>query len=288
MDLGVSLPGKELGTDAVKLRDFVQGAEALGYTHVSVGEHVIGADITHRPGWDLPHTIEGFMRDPFTTLAFIAGQTQQMLLVMSVMILPQHPTVLVAKQAADIDCLSGGRLRLGVGVGRYSLEYEAVNKEYKNRGQRIIEQCALLRALWTQEVVTFEGKWERLDQMGINPLPVQRPIPIWFGGGGVDTVLKRIAEHADGWIITPLAIEGGVPGGVGRYKEYLRAAGKGPDSMPIYYGSRANSGTPDEWREYHETMRGLGLTALSVSTTGLGESPDAHLAALRAYQEAVE
>ena len=103
----------------------------------------------------------------------------------------------------------------------------------------------------------------------------------------MDTVLKRIAEHADGWIITPLAIEGGVPGGVGRYKEYLRAAGKDPDSMPIFFGARANSGTPDEWRAYYETMRGLGLTALSVGTGGLGESPDAHLAALRAYQEAV-
>ena len=287
MDLGVSLPGKELGTDSVKLRDFIQGAEQLGYTQVAVGEHIIGADITNRPGWDLPNTVEGFLRDPFTTLAFLAAHTQRMLLVPSVMILPQHQTVHVAKQAADLDGLSGGRLRLGVGVGRYPLEYEAMGKEYRNRGQRIVEQIALLRALWTQQVVTFRGKWEQVIEAGINPLPVQRPIPIWLGGGGVESVLKRIATIGEGWMVTPLAIEGGVAGGIERYKTYAREAGHDPSTLPIIGMGNGGGGTPDDWRSEYEHWRSSGATAISVACRGAGATPDQLLGALRSYKEAV-
>lgn len=287
MELGVSLPSRELGTDAVKLRDFIKGAEQLGYTQVSVGEHVIGADIANRPGWDLPNTLEGYHRDPFTTLSFLAAHTQRMLLVSSVMILPERQTVLVAKQAADLDGLSGGRLRLGVGVGRYPIEYEAMGKEYRNRGQRIVEQVALLRVLWTQPVVTFEGKWEQLFEAGINPLPVQRPIPIWFGGGGVESVLKRIAAIGDGWIVTPLPIEGGIPAGIERYRAYAREAGHDPSSLSIIVSGNAGRGMPDDWRKEYEHWQSLDVTAISVGTGGAGSMPDLHLEALRKYKEAV-
>ena len=287
LNLAVSLPSKELAHDAAKIKDFIQGAEALGYGQVNVGEHVIGADIKNRPDWDLPNTIEGYQRDPFTILAFLAACTRHMLLVTSVAILPQRSSVHVAKQAADIDLLSGGRLRLGVGVGRYPLEYESVGQDYKNRGNRIIEQVALMRALWTEQVVTFDGKYEKVIEQGINPLPVQRPIPIWLGGGGVESVLKRIAIIADGWLVTPLAIEGGIAGGIERYKRYATEAGKDVSKLPIMGTSSAGKGTPDDWRADYNRWQSAGATILSINSSGAGETPSALIDALRRYKEAV-
>ena len=193
--IGISLPVRELENDLAGIRDFARTAEELGFTHLRIPDMVI------RPGG-------GHLHEPLTLLSWVAALTSTIELVPSVIILPVRQTVLVAKQAAELDLLSGGRLRLGVGVGRSPEEYAALGQDYGTRGRRCDEQIELLRLLWTQDEVTFEGQWDHVEGAGINPLPVQRPIPIWIGPGGggqAPAVLRRVGRLADGWfaIIPP-------------------------------------------------------------------------------------
>ena len=206
MEFGVFFPQLEIGADPVVTRDFVQAVEGLGYSHLMVGDHPLGVDPTSHPGLGQRYSLEDSFPEPLVLLGYIAAVTKQIDLVTSVVILPQRQTALVAKQAAQVDVLSGGRLRLGVGVGWNKVEYEALGQDFHSRGRRQEEQIALLRSLWTQPVVTFQGTWDRVTGVGLNPLPVQRPIPIWLGGEA-DVVLRRIARLADGWIRNSLPDE---------------------------------------------------------------------------------
>lgn len=284
MELAVSFPSEELGTDPAKMRDFIQGAEQIGYTQVHAGEHIIGADTTHRPDWNNPYTIDSFWHEPFTLMSFLAAHTRRMLLVPAVLVLPMRQTPLVAKQAAQVDVFSGGRLRLGIGIGSNPFEYEVMGQDFHTRGRRVEEQIAFLRELWTKRSATFEGKWDKLLEGGLNPLPVQRPIPIWMGGGGVETALKRIARLADGWILTG-RLEGGPGPAIQRYKEYAKEAGCDSSTLTIACRGNAGGGTPDEWRKGYEEWASLGATLIVVGA-GKG-TPDQLLANLRRYKEAV-
>src|SRR6266567_5729783 len=196
MQVGVTFPQTEIGADPGAIRDYAQAVEGLGYKHLVVFDHVLGADPTNRPGWR-GYTQRDMFHEPFVLFGYLAALTH-LELVPAVIILPQRQTALVAKQAAEVNILTGGKLRLGVGVGWNQVEYEALGQDFHSRGNRIEEQVALLRLLWTQPVVDFEGKWERVPEAGINPLPVQRPIPIWIGGTA-DVVLRRTAQIGDGW-----------------------------------------------------------------------------------------
>ena len=198
MRTGVVFPQAEIGDDPVLVRDFAQTAEGLGYTHLLVFDHVLGAGLARRPGWRGPYDAETRSTSPSCCSAISPALTERIELVTGVIVLPQRQTALVAKQAAEVDVLSGGRLRLGVGVGWNDVEYEALGKNFHDRGRRIEEQIALLRALWTEPVVDFEGRWHRVPDAGINPLPVQRPIPVWIGGQA-EPVLRRIGVMGDGW-----------------------------------------------------------------------------------------
>src|SRR5690606_34184587 len=144
-----------------------------------------------------PYTFKDPFQEPFVLFGYLAGLTQRLELVTGILILPQRETALVAKQAAQVDVLSGGRLRLGVGIGWNEIEYEAMNFSFRNRGKRIEEQIEVLRRLWTEPLVKFDSQWHHINDAGINPMPVQRPIPIWFGGGA-DVVLQRMARIGDG------------------------------------------------------------------------------------------
>ena len=177
MKLGVIYPQIELDPDPMVLRDYAQAVEGMGYQDLAVYDHVLGADMTHRDPKDYNYTTDNQFHEPFVMLGYLAGLTRSISFTTCVLVLPQRQTALVAKQAAEVDVLSGGRLRLGVGVGWNAVEYEALNKDFSNRGKRILEQIDVLRALWTQEVVTFHGAWHHIQEAGINPLPVQRPIP---------------------------------------------------------------------------------------------------------------
>ena len=181
------------------MRAFAEAAEGLGYAHLVFYDHVLGADTNRRPDWQGPYSHEDTFHEPLVTFGYLAALTSRIELVSGIIILPQRQTVLVAKQAAQVDVLSGGRLRLGVGIGWNDVEYEGLGQNFHDRGKRSEEQVELLRALWTNEVVDFQGRWHSIPGAGIKPLPVQRPIPVWFGGGRSDGVLRRIARIGDGW-----------------------------------------------------------------------------------------
>jgi probable F420-dependent oxidoreductase len=282
---GVVFPQYEIGDDPVVVRDFVQAVEDLGYDHLLVYDHVLGADRSTRPGWAGFYGLEEMFHEPFVLFGHLAAIARRLELVTGVIILPQRQTALVAKQAAEVDFLSGGRLRLGVGVGWNEVEYEVLGEDFHNRGRRLEEQVEVLRRLWTQPSVTFHGRWHELDAVGINPLPLQRPIPIWIGGSS-EVVFRRIARVADGWFPHRPPPEGW-PALVERVNGYIREAGRDPATVGME--PRVNmSGDPDKWVRRVEEWRDLGASHISVVTLHAGlASPTDHIDAIRRWKEAV-
>ncbi|MFW6074426.1 MAG: LLM class F420-dependent oxidoreductase, partial [Chloroflexota bacterium] len=199
MRIGVVFPQTEIGPDAGAVKAYAQAAEDLGYDHLLAYDHVLGASTKNRPDFRGPYTSESLFHEVFVLFGFLAGLTERIEFATGILILPQRQTVLVAKQAAEVDRLSDGRLRLGIGVGWNEVEYIGLNENFRNRGKRSEEQIEVMRQLWTNEVVDFEGRWHRIPEAGIKPLPVQQPIPVWIGGYAPVT-MRRIGRMADGWI----------------------------------------------------------------------------------------
>ena len=184
MEIGVIFPQTEIEADPGAIRDFAQAAEDLGYDHIFIADHVLGADPSYHQHPSLgTYNHKSVVHESLVVMGFLSAITERVGLTSGILILPQRQTALVAKQAAEIDVLSGGRLRLGIGVGWNAVEFEALNEDFHNRGRRSAEQIEVMRALWTQEVVDYHGRWHDITHAGINPLPVQRPIPVWIGGG---------------------------------------------------------------------------------------------------------
>lgn len=287
MQIGVTFPQNEITADPIAARDYAQAAEGLGYTYLLAYDHVIGADITHRPNWRPGgYTHESLFHEPFVLFGYLAGVTARLAFVPGVIILPQRQTGLVAKQAAEVDILTGGKFRLGIGIGWNEVEYEVLNENFHNRGKRSEEQIAVLRALFTQEVVTFHGKWHHIEEAGLNPMPVQRPIPIWIGGSS-EVTLKRVGEIGDGWFPQrpPDATAREM---VEKVRAYARAAGRDPATIGFDARMSIAGATPDEWARQVEGWRALGATHLSVNTMKAGlNSPQEHIDAIRHFKEAV-
>ena len=212
MKLGVVFPQTEIEHSPAAIRDYAQAAEDLGYDYLLAYEHVLGANPERPGGWRGPYTHLHSFFEPFVLFSYLAGLTHRLQFTTGILILPQRQTVLVAKQAATLDALSGGRLRLGIGIGWNAIEYEALGEDFHTRGRRIEEQVELLRLLWTEPLVSFQGREHILSDAGIKPLPVQRPIPIWFGGSS-DPVLRRMARLGDGWMPNPLPVDRGQTAG---------------------------------------------------------------------------
>ena len=293
MKTGAVFPQTEIGADPAAVRDYVQAVEELGYSHMMVYDHVLGADTSHHANWQGSYTSESMFHEPFVLFGYLAGITTTIELVTAVLILGQRQTALVAKQAAEVDLLTGGRLRLGVGVGWNHVEYEALNQEFSNRGQRYAEQIRLLREFWTQEVVEFEGRYHKVDYAGVNPQPVQRPIPIWMGAGGranpvpTDRVLRRVARLADGWF--PQMQPGDdARATVERLKVFAKEAGR--DAATIGMEPRINlgDGDPEFWQEQAEVWEDMGATHISVNTMRAGlNSPQDHINAIQQFKEVI-
>ena len=285
MKIGVTFPQTEIGSDPAVLRDYAQTAEDLGLDHILAYDHVLGADASTRPDWGRRYTATDSFHEPFVMFGFMAAVTSKVEFVTGILILPQRQTALVAKQAAEVDVLSGGRLRLGVGLGWNDVEYEALNEDFHNRGRRVEEQIQLLRRLWTEPVVDFEGKWHRIDRAGLNPMPVQQPIPLIMGGLS-DVVLDRAARIADGWfpiVRDPAAIEK-LPSQIAGLREKVKTYGRDPVSFEI----RVESKGPDEWARDVESYEKMGVDFLCFSTMGAGLSgPRDHIDAMRRYKEAI-
>ena len=293
MRIGVALPQSQVGTDAVALRDFAQTAEEIGYDHLAVYDHVVGINPSSRPDWEGPYTSQNAFHDPFALFGYLAGQTKRITLTTHILILPQRQTALVARQAASIDVLSNGRLRLGVGIGWNSVEFTTLGENFSNRGLRSHEQMRILKALWTQQHVKLSGQWHELPDVGLNPLPIQRPIPIWLGGHH-ENVLQRIAEIGDGWIILGYRADDKAARAIDRLRQLVREAGRPEASVGIDAWVSMGSGGPNEWREEIARWRRLGISHVTLNT-GFerlhhraipGASLGDHLSAIRRYHEA--
>ncbi|HZQ36763.1 MAG TPA: LLM class F420-dependent oxidoreductase [Dehalococcoidia bacterium] len=286
MKLGVVFPQTEIGNDPAAIRDYAQAAEQLGYNHLLVFDHVLGADPEKHSPWRGPYTDKSAFHEPFVLFGFLAGQTASLELVTGILISPQRQTALIAKQAAAVDVLSKGRLRLGLGVGWNAVEYEALGENFHNRGRRMEEQVELLRKFWTEPVVSFKGKWHQIPDAGINPLPVQRPIPIWMGGMS-EPVLKRIARTADGWF--PQFQPGEEARAIlDRLHGYIREAGRSIAAVGIEGRLSASQLPQERWSEAARAWRELGATHLSFNTMGAGfTSPQQHIDAVRRFHDTV-
>jgi probable F420-dependent oxidoreductase len=283
-----------MGSDPGAIREYVQAAEELGYSHLFVADHVLGADRQFHPelgGFGYSH--KSVVHETLVLLGFAAAITTRLRLATGILILPQRQTALVAKQAAEVDVLSSGRLRLGVGIGWNVVEYEALGENFRNRGRRCEEQISVLRALWTQETVEFHGRWHKISHAGINPLPVQRPIPLWIGGGSVanpippEPVLRRIARVADGWFPADgFPLNASARETLDRLAGYIHEAGRDPAQVGQETRVRLGGKNPDEWLREAATLKEMGAAYMTVETRwgGVG-SPSNHIAAIRRAKE---
>jgi len=259
----------------------------LGYQHILAYDHVIGANPASRPGWRPPYTHQDMFHEPFVLFGYLAGLTKKIEFVTGVIILPQRQTALVAKQAAALDVLSGGRLRLGIGIGWNPVEYEALGENFKNRGRRSEEQIEVMRKLWTQELVTFQGQWHTITDAGLNPLPIQRPIPIWFGGGD-DRALRRLARLGDGWFPL-LGPDDKCRAAIEKIKNYAREAGRDPGLIGIEGRITVGQGSTEGWMKDIDAWKNLGATHLTFNTMKAGlRTPADHIDAIRRFKEATE
>jgi probable F420-dependent oxidoreductase len=284
MQLGAVLSQNEIGGDLGALRAYAQAVQDLGYDFLVVADHVVGADPAGHPGLERVFPLDTVLHEPFALMAFLAGVAPRLGLLPSVVILPQRQAVLVAKQAAALDFLTGGRFRLGVGIGWHEVEFEALGVPFRDRARRFEEQIALMRRLWTERAVTFEGRYHTVRAAGLTPLPVQRPLPIWIGAGS-EAAVRRATRLADGYLpLRPL--DGGWEATMSKVRGWLAEAGRDPATFGIEGRLDAGAGTPDDWRRTVELWRGFGATHLSVSTGGLG-GPDAHVQRLREAREVI-
>lgn len=294
MKTGVIFPQTECGTDVKAIGDFVRDVEAMGFDHLFVADHVLGADPRFHSHPSLAtYSHEAVVHEALTLMAYLAAITTRLTLATGILILPQRQTALVAKQAAQIDVLSGGRLRLGIGVGWNAVEFEALNETFDNRGRRSAEQIAVLRALWTQPVVDFRGEFHRISHAGLNPMPIQRPIPIWFGVGSRDqpvppeAALRRIGRLADGWSPN-FPPDGQGQALVARVHQYAREAGRDPASLPLEGRIRLAGQDTDGWQKQVEAWKALGATSLIAEPRGASlPFPHGHLDVLRKFKATV-
>ncbi len=277
MRIGVVYPQSELG-DAASLRTYAEGVDELGFAHLVAYDHVVGADPEVHIGWNGPYDSATTFHEPLVMFGFVAGFTQ-LELVTGIVILPQRQTALVAKQAAEVDLLSGGRFRLGVGIGWNAVEYEALGKDFHNRGRRLEEQVDLLRRLWTEPSITFDGRYERVTGAGLAPLPVQRPIPVWMGGAS-EPAFQRIGRIADGWF--PMLRPGDeLDAALATIATSAEGAGRDPGAIGMEGRVTWTPGDPATFGRRLERWRDLGASHLSIDTMRLGlAGVDEHLAAL--------
>ncbi|MGE0699010.1 MAG: LLM class F420-dependent oxidoreductase [Hyphomicrobiaceae bacterium] len=296
MKIGVTLPLVDIGGDTKVVRDFAQAAEGLGYDHLGAPDHVLGVNAASRPDWGQRNTSKDLFHDPFVVFGFLSGVTERIGFSTQVLILAQRQTALVAKQAASLDVLSGGRFRLGVGIGWNEVEFVGLNESFRNRGRRSEEQIAVLKALWAKPHVSFAGEWHTIDDAGINPRPRNGTIPIWLGGHE-DVTLRRIAKWGDGWIMLAHPQGEKADAEITKLRQYAKEAGRDPASIGLeVWVSTAEGKGPADWRRAFEGWKKAGVTHVTLNTT-YGRGPHTripgrllsdHMTAMRDYIAAVK
>lgn len=282
--LGAQFPTTEIGSDPRAITTFAQTIEALGFHQMSAWDHVLGVDRNRPGGFTGPHDSTEAMHEPFVLFAYLAAQTTTLQFLTAVLILPQRPTGLVAKQAAELDVLSGGgRLVLGVGLGWNPSEYRALGQDFSRRGRRFEEQIPLMRRLWAEDTFDFTGRFDRIPHAGINPRPVHGDIPLWFGGMS-DQMYDRVARMGDGWLP-----QTGDPevlrAGIARISEGASAAGRDPARISYSASVSARNGV-QQAAERAAAFVEAGATHVQVTTQHMGfTSVDQHLETLAAVKE---
>ncbi|MEC7991711.1 MAG: LLM class F420-dependent oxidoreductase [Pseudomonadota bacterium] len=286
MQIGAVFPHNEIGTDPGAIKAYAQGVEAMGITHLLIYDHVLGADPDREGGFRGPYDKDVAFHEPFTTFAFIAGVTDKIDLITTVMILPQRQTVLAAKQAAEVALLSNNRFKLGIGVGWNELEYVGLNETFNNRGRRQEEQVDVMRKLWSEDSLDYTGEYHRIDKASINPRP-SKTIPIWFGGSA-PALLDRVARLGDGWI--PLmGANDKAKACIDTIKQTRKAAGLSFANFGIQAQAQYAGGSPERWRKHAEAWREMGCTHLAIATHNAGPTNvDGHLARIGEYQKALQ
>ncbi len=283
MKFGVVFPQTEIGADPDTIVRFATTAEELGFDHLIAYDHVIGVNTASRPDWQGPYTSESMFHEPFVLFSYLAGLTQTLELVSAVIILPQRQTALVAKQAACLDVLSKGRLRLGIGTGWNAVEYEALGEDFHDRGRRSEEQIDLMRRLWAEETISYNGRWHHVTDAGLNPLPPKRAIPVWLGGMAPQ-VIERVGRLADGWF--PF-LNPDLETQVAQMREHARAAGRDPADIGIESMLPAGD-DPGKTREKIERLEALGATHAAAVTMNVNlPNPQAHIDAIRRFRDNV-
>ena len=278
MRIGVVFPQTEIGSRAEDIRAYATGVESLGFQHLLAYDHVLGADPAVHQGWNGPYDIHTTFHEPMVLFGYLAGICS-LELVTGIIILPQRQTALVAKQAAEVDLLCGGRLRLGVGLGWNAVEYEALGKPFRARGAMLEEQVPLLRELWSGGTVTHRGRFERVTGAGLAPAPLQRPIPIWFGAQAAPA-LRRAGRMGDGWFPQvppgPRLDEARAEVAAG-----AESAGRDPGSLGMDGRVTLRSGELDRLVDEIGAWERAGASHVSVNTMGAGlGAVGGHLAAL--------
>src|SRR5215472_16101971 len=292
MQLGTLLPLGDIGGDPATVREYAQTAEAIGYDFVEAPDHVLGASEASAP--EPGRTGAGLFHDPFVLFGYLAGCTSKLGFSTGVLILPQRQTVLVAKQAACLDVLCGGKFRLGVGGGWNEVEFTGLNEDFHNRGRRSEEQVRVMQMLWQAPHVTFKGRWHTIEDAGINPLPASRRVPVWFGGHH-DRTLERIARCGDGWMPNAYPPDQSALEVFGRLRRLTEAAGRDPAAVGIEVWVSIGAGSEADWRREAEFWNKVGASHLALTTTFgrgrhhriTGRGIADHLTALRRYRAAV-
>lgn len=281
MKLGVVFPQTEIGDDPDRIAVFATTAESLGYDHLIAYDHVLGASTASRPDWAGPYTSESMFHEPFVLFSYLAGLTESIELVSAVIILPQRQTVLVAKQAASLAVLSRGRLRLGIGTGWNDVEYEGLAEDFHNRGIRSEEQIDVMRQLWANDVISYEGRWHTITEAGINPLPPERHIPVWLGGMAPN-VIDRVGRLADGWF--PF-----FNNNLADQIKQVHSVASQNDRDPADIGIEVIVGVGDAGPKQLDQLKRLadmGVNHAAVVTMNVGLSPDEHIDAIQRFFDA--
>lgn len=284
MQLGVVFPQTEIGPEPGPIREYALAAEAVGYDHLLVYDHVLGADPNRPGGFSGPYDSNSLFHEPLVLFGYLAGITDRLELVTGILVVTQRQTALVAKQATEVDVLSHGRLRLGIGVGWNSIEFEALGENFHNRGHRVEEQIKLLRALWSKSTISFEGNYHSIVQAGIKPLPLNGSIPIWIGGMS-EPVIERVGRLSDGWF-PQYRDPSELPAGLERVHAAAEAAGRSPTDIGIEArvqlggNSQEAAASANDWIE-------AGATHISVNTMNAGFINVAqHIEAIEQFRKA--
>jgi probable F420-dependent oxidoreductase len=289
--VGAFFPHIDMAADAIVIRDFAQAVEGMGYSYLATADHVVGVNRASRPDWQGAYDSKSQLYEPFTLFSYLAGVTRTLEFVTAVIIAPQRQTALLAKQASNLDVFCNGRLRVGLGTGWNQIEYETMGMSWEDRGERLDEQIQILRQFWSQEHVTCRSKHHNIDDVGLAPMPVQRPIPIWLGGVAAPA-MRRAARLGDGWM--PFLSAQGAEDKIGAFREAVRAAGRDPASVPlenVVHLGTAGGGPNRELEDVLadiETWRKVGAAGACVYTMARGlRDIDEHLTALRTVSDAL-